>query len=340
MRFFILTIFICILSLPLSAQNEDVKQMHASAKNYMLKGDFDNAVLLLSRALEKEKNNLELYKDLILSYYMKRDYTRAVENVKNVIEREDADETTYQIAGMVYRAIEEAKEFEKVYKKALRKFPKSGPLLSEYGEYLWARKDYSAIKFWEEGIKVDPSYSGNYYNAARYYFFTKDKVWSLLYGEIFVNMETTGERCAAMKEMLYKGYKEKLFSETDLLKSEESNKNPFARRFLEIMNRYSSMVNKGINTDVLIMIRTRFILDWFADKNNVNKFPFRLFDYLKQLISEGMFEAYNRWLFGPAEDLAAYDKWIKSHQQEYNKFIGFQKNRVFRMPAGQYYQKN
>ena len=84
------------------------------------------------------------------------------------------------------------------------------------------------------------------------------------------------------------------------------------------------------------MIRTRFILDWY--EKNAAKFPFRLFDYQQQLIREGMFDAYNQWLFGATENLAAYDNWTKTHAEEYNGFNAFQKSRVFKMPVGQHYQ--
>jgi hypothetical protein len=55
-------------------------------------------------------------------------------------------------------------------------------------------------------------------------------------------------------------------------------------------------------------------------------------------MQEGMFDAYNHWLFGAVENLAAYDNWTKTHAEEYNAFNTFQRNRVFRIPAGQYYQ--
>jgi hypothetical protein len=84
------------------------------------------------------------------------------------------------------------------------------------------------------------------------------------------------------------------------------------------------------------MIRTRFILDWF--QNHASKYPFRLFDYHQQLIREGMFEAYNQWLFGTVENLPAYDNWTKTHAEAYTKFTNFQRGRIFKMPAGQYYQ--
>lgn len=323
-------------SVSFSQPVDEIKTQHENAKAFMRTGDFDNAIVILVRALNRDKDNLEMQKDLVMAYYLKRDYSRALEGVESLVDRKDADVVCFQLAGNVYKALEQPKECEKVYKKGLKKFPKSGPLYSEYGELLWAKKDYSAIEQWKKGIQADPSYSGNYYNAALYYFFTKDKVWSLLYGEIFVNMESLSERGAAMKQLLLQGYKEKLFADADLMKGEEKNRSEFARAFLDCMNKQSSLAGKGITIETLTMIRSRFILEWF--NGNAAKFPFRLFDYQQQLLKEGMFEAYNQWLFGPVENLAAYDAWTKTHAEQFASFDNFQKNRIFKMPVGQYYQ--
>jgi tetratricopeptide (TPR) repeat protein len=319
------------------AQPEDVKTLHENAKTFMRSGEFDNAIVVLVRALDKDKNNLDLQKDLVLCYYSKRDFAKALDGAKALLDRDDADVVVYQIAGDVYKALEQPKDCERVYKKGLKKFPKSGPLYSEYGELLWAMKDYSAIDQWEKGIQIDPAYAGNYYNASMYYFYTKDKVWSLLYGEIFVNMESLTDRATAIKQLLLKGYKEKLFAEVDPMKGEEKNKSEFAKAILQGMSKQSSLANKGITIESLTMILSRFILDWYAG-TNATKFPFKLFDFQRQLLEEGMFDAYNQWLFGPVEDLAAYDSWTKTHADQYTAFNNFQKTRVFKMPTGQYYQ--
>ena len=331
--FFFLAIAVSFSSF---AQTEDSKTLQATARSFMQQGDFNNAIIVLTRALQQDKNNVELQKDLINSYYYKRDYDKALEGVKTIIDRSDADVMTYQIAGNVYKALEQVKDCEKVYKAGLRKFPKSGALYSEYGELLWSKKDFSAIDLWEKGIQEDPAYSGNYYNAALYYYYTKDKVWSLLYGEIFVNMESLTERAAAMKQLLLDSYKLKLFTEPDLLKDLDKVKSGFSKAYLQSMNKEAALGNRGVTTETLTMIRTRFILEWF-DKY-AEKFPFRLFDYQRQLIQEGMFDAYNQWLFGSVENLAGYDNWNKTHSQEYTSFTAFQKTRVFKMPPGQYYQ--
>ena len=146
MKFLSSLILTCSLFLIQPAHSqEDVKTLHETAKTFMRSGDFDNAILVLKRALQKDNDNLELQKDLVMSYYLKRDFKEALPGVKALVERDDADVVTFQIAGNVYKELEEVKECDKMYKKALKKFPNSGPLRSEYGELLWAQKDFSAI---------------------------------------------------------------------------------------------------------------------------------------------------------------------------------------------------
>ena len=318
------------------AQSEDPVALHQTARSFMMQSDWNNAILVLNRIVQLDKNNLDYQKDLIQCFYYKRDYEKAIDGIKSIINRDDADVMTFQLAGNIYKAIEDPKECENIYKQGLKKFPKSGPLHSEYGELLWAKNDYTAINLWEKGIELDPGFSGNYYNAALFYFYTKEKVWGLIYAEIFINMESLSQRGAAMKELLLKSYKEKLFAQPDLMKGEENNKSAFAKAFLESMNKQSILISKGVTTSSLTMARARFILDWY--ENSAAKFPHRLFDYLQQLLREGMFDAYNQWLFGTVENLSAYDSWTKAHTEEYNGFTAFQKSRIFKVPPGQYYQ--
>jgi tetratricopeptide (TPR) repeat protein len=331
--FFSLIVLICTA---ISLQAQELSQQE-TARNFMKGGDWDNAILVLNRALQSDPKNLELQKDLVFSYYYKRDYAHALDAVKDALDHDDVDAAVYQLAGNVYKALEQPKDAEKLYKRALKKFPNSGALYSEYGELLWAVKDYSAIELWERGIRQDPSFAGNYYNAALFYYYTKDKVWSLLYGEIFVNMENLTERAVNMKKLLLDGYKQKLFADADLMAGTDKNTPEFTKAFLQTAGKQASLVNRGITTEILTMVRTRFILDWFATYGA--RYPFKLFDYQQQLLKEGMFEAYNQWLFGTVESLPAYDNWIKTHAEAHTAFTNFQKNRVFKIPPGQYYGK-
>jgi tetratricopeptide (TPR) repeat protein len=315
-------------------QNADTLQQ--TGRDYMRKGDWGNAIMVFNRALQQKPNDLSLLNDIAYTYFLQRDFAKALETIKPVVESDGADVQSFQIAGTVYRAIEALKEGTKVYTKGLKKFPNSGVLYSEYGELLWQKKDYDAITQWEKGISVDPNYAGNYYNASRYYYFTTDKVWSLIYGEIFVNLESYTIRTAEIKNILYDGYK-KLFADPDLLKNYNSKKkNEFEKAFLTSMNSQSPLAAAGIDPAKLIAIRTGFIKNWL--ETYAAKFPFRLFGYHKQLLEANMYEAYNQWIFGSAINAEQYQTWIKNNPEAYNAFNDFQRGRVFKLPKGQYYQ--
>lgn len=317
-----------------SQQNADTLQQ--TGRDYMRKGDWGNAILVFNRALQQKPNDISLLNDIAYTYFLQRDFVGALETIKPVVAGKEANVQSFQIAGTVYRALEELKEGAKIYNNGLKKFPNSGVLYSEYGELLWQKKDYAAITQWEKGISLDPNYPGNYYNASRFYYFTTDKVWSLIYGETFINLESYTIRTAEIKNILYDGYK-KLFSGSDLLKNYDSKKkNEFEKAFLVSMNSQTQLAATGINPQALMSIRKGFIKNWF--ETNAARFPFRLFDYHKQLLEANMYEAYNQWIFGAAIHPDDYQTWIKNNPEAYNKFNDFQRGRVFKLPNGQYYQ--
>ena len=72
-------LFILFIAASAAFSQDDPKTMHETAKTFMRSGDFDNAVIVLTRALQQDKKNLEMQKDLLMSYYLKRDYVRARE---------------------------------------------------------------------------------------------------------------------------------------------------------------------------------------------------------------------------------------------------------------------
>ena len=325
----------CLLCFCSTAMAQNAAQLHETARAFMRQGDYANAVLVLNRAVLTDPNNIEIAKDLGLNYYFSKDYNRALAVYKPLLEREDADDQCFQVTGDIYLALDQPKECDKVYKKGLKKFPESGPLYNQSGELMWAQKDYSAIKQWEKGIEKDPGFSRNYYNASRYYYFTPDKIWSILYGEIFLIMEPLSADAPEIKNILLEGYK-KLFAEADLEKN-LTDKNPFVQAFFHTMNKQTNLAASGIDAESLTMIRTRFILDWFNDYGN--HFPYRLFEHQRQLLQEGIFDAYDHWIFTAAQNLPLYQNWTETHAFEYKELMRFQNGRSFKIPLGQYYHK-
>lgn len=317
-----------------SVAQEDVAGLQASARKFLQESDYANAVLVLNKALSIEPGNADVQNDLFFTYYLARNYAKAMELGKQLVAQPKPDIRSFQLLGLTYRAIEETKEAEKLYKRGIGLFPTSGVLYNEYGEYLWSKEKFEpAAEQWEKGIAADPNYSGNYYNAAKHYYLSQDKVWALLYGEIFVNLESYSRRTPEIKELLLNAYK-KYFTNANGLQSPNA-KNGFETSFAAGLNKQSESVSSGITPASLTKMRTRFILEWF--KQEPVKYPYRLFDYHRQLLQEGYFEAYNQWLFA-AQDLPAFQQWTQSHSQSYEAFTNFQRGRVFKLPVNQQYR--
>jgi Tfp pilus assembly protein PilF len=316
------------------AQQEDTQALDQTAKAFIRQGDYNNAVLVLNNALKKDPKDLECLKDLAFTYYLDRNFEKALTVAKPIVERPDADVQSFQILGMVYKATESGKECEKMYREGLKRFPRSGVLNNEYGEVLGTSNGVEAIKYWERGIQADPNYSSNYYNASKYYYTKNNKIWCVLYSEIFVNLESYSQRTLEMKDVLMEEYK-KIFADADLFKN-QGTRNAFESAFIAELGLHASTVISGVDAESLTMLRSEFILSWFG--NPTIAFPYRLFDYHRQLLKEGLFNAYNQWLFGAAQDQSKFQAWCNSHTDEYSRFTKFQGGRIFKLPEGQYYQ--
>jgi len=344
MKKYLLVFFVFTASFCFAQSEQNADTLHATAKSFMQQGDYENAILVLTKALQLQPNDLQISKDLLFTYYLKRDFAKAMETGKPLVARSDADVQSFQMLGLAYRAIAEDDEAEKLYKNGLSKFPDEGVLYSEYGDLLSAKKADLAVKLWEKGVDTDPNYSGNYYFLAKQYAINGNTVWSILYAEMFLNMESFTARSTEMKNMLLGQYKKFFISgfiapkPTDRKKIDKKADKKyvqFTTAVGETLNKQQSQASAGITPETLTVIRTRFILDWYNTYGNT--FPFRLFDHQRQLLQEGMFEAYNHWLFGPAANIKLYQTWQQYHQQELNAFLTFIRSKVFKVPEGQKY---
>ncbi len=317
------------------AQDTDVTTLHETARSLMRQGDFENALQVLSKALQQQPNDIDLLKDQAFVLYLKRDFAGSIDSCKKILARPDADVQTYQILGLSYKAIAEYKESDKMYKEALKRFPKSAVLYGEYGELLSGNKNEDvAIKQWEKGIEADPNYSSNYYYAAKYYAQKGNVLWGLLYAEIFVNIESLSKRTTEIKDILYGGY-QKLFSAPQSLSKAKQTGTPFEKTVATNFLKLSNLMDSVVTPESLTQLRTRFILKWFNGSSR--QYPFRLFEHWRTMLQEGYFDAYNQWLVGASADTQKYQQWTQNHADEVNAFQQFQHNVLFKIPADQYY---
>jgi tetratricopeptide (TPR) repeat protein len=324
---------------------QDAKELYNTASGFIRSGDYSNAILVLNQALQLEPDNFEFKKQLGFTFYLKGDLNKAKSVIEPLLSSKEADVQVFQIGGNIYVGREEWKTAQRMYERAIRKFPNSGELYNDNGTLLMNFKMYDgALRSWIKGIEQDPGFPGNYYNAVKTYDFSNNPLWCILYGETFMNMESFTTRTAEVRNILLESYK-KLFNDPSIFESmvpDDEKKSrrskggsDFVQAFKTSMGKQISVVTSGIDPDVLIMVRTRFLLDWFNFYGT--KYPYALFDFQRTLLREGMFESYNQWLFGPAANQANYKAWVGLHKDDYNAFLKFQRNHPLKPRPDEYY---
>lgn len=336
MKHFLVLFFLIAAYGTISAQQSGTaKQLQESAKSLLQQGQFDKAVQVLEIARQQEPGNIEILKDVVFANYLKRDFAKAIEIGKIVTEMPEADQQAFQVLGLAYKAIASFKDAVRLYKSALKKFPNSGLIYNEYAELLAMDKSLDeAITQWEKGIELDPNYSGNYYNAAMYYIRYKNSLRAVLYAEQFLNLESYSARTAEIKKQLPEIYKNLLSPAVTAQLMKAGTTTGFEKSVLEsLVKAAAGAQDMGVTS--IMGIRTRFITDWAQDKQK--KYPFQLFDNEQYLVTQGLFEAYNYWLFSAVIGEDTYKTWLAAHAKEGDAFKNLQQNKVFKIPAGQYY---
>jgi tetratricopeptide (TPR) repeat protein len=343
-------LFAALLFSSVIASGQDSKELYNTATGFIRGGDYANAILVLNQALQMEPDNVEFRKQLGFAYFLQGDMSKAKNAIEPLLNKKEADAQLYQIAGNIYQARQEFKTAQKLYEKGLKKFPESGELYNDNGQLLMFLKVYEGgMGSWLKGIEKDPNFPGNYYNAARAYSYTKNVLWIIIYGEIFVNLESYTDRTAEIRNLLIDAYK-KLYNDPSILskavedqqQGDKKSKHPsaaeFQKNYLAAMGKQVGVVMAGIDPETLIMLRTRFLLDWYNFSGV--KYPYALFDFQRTMLKEGMFEAYNQWVFGPVANQAAFKAWTTLHKTDYDSFLQFQRNHPLKMRPDEYYNDN
>jgi tetratricopeptide (TPR) repeat protein len=343
-----IVLFTAILSSSIiSVSAQDAKELYNTAQGFIRSADYSNAILVLNQALQMEPDNIEYKKQLGFAYYLQGDLNKAKNTIEPLLNKKEADEQTFQIAGNIYQSRQEWKTAQKLYEKALRKFPESGELYNDNGQLLMFLKIYDGgMGSYLKGIERAPNYSGNYYNAIRAYSYMNNPVWVIIYGEVFINLESYTARTAEVRTMLLDAYKalyndpaalNKALGDDDSKKSKKKAAD-FVASYKASMAKQITVVMSGIDPETLIMLRTRFLLDWYHFAGL--QYPYALFDYQRKLLKEGMFEAYNQWLFGPVANQHAFKGWTTMHKSEYDTFLQYQRDHPLKLRADEYYNDN
>lgn len=274
-------------------------------------------------------------------YYFLTNFNKAEFLLKEIINHKDVDDRLYQILGNTYCMQNDYDKGYKTYEDGLKKFPYSGRLYLEKGVFMKNKDKYrQALEFFEKGIEVDPNFPSNYFWAANIFLHSDLRIFGLLYGEIFMNLERNTERTLIMSEMLYETYVEEFEKDSDFEKMvtfggkklytsddpEESKRLYFKAEFDFLMNEALIGI-KDFDINTISKIRTKFLAKYF-EKGDDKVYRIPLFEYQKIIKDAGHLEAYNHWILmkGDQQD---FREWYGSNKNKFDLFdIWFRENKV------------
>lgn len=333
----VLVLFLSISHLMFGQSNKDKAMEKANkAIGLMDKGKNDESIVLLNEALKLDPENKYVYSyEIAYAYYSKKDYKQSIKMLKSLKNEKEIPDQYFQLLGNAYDVDGDSKQALKTYDKGLKKFPNSGKLFLEKGNVYWAKEDYNkAITFYEMGIEKDPSFSSNYYRAAILWNSTSERIWGVMYGEIFMNLERNSKRTIEMSKRLYEAYEKSIHIDSDTSGGVSFTRNvitinPNSKNVIPFSMMYELTMTVGLPLkafskdkkgfiEMVSDVRTTFINNWFDKKSNID-YPNVLFDYHKKLIDKGYFEAYNYWLLmkGNEDETEA---WIDKNKTKWDEF--------------------
>ncbi|MFM6947001.1 MAG: tetratricopeptide repeat protein [Flavobacteriales bacterium] len=323
MKILFSTLFI-LLSLFSYAQNPAAEQI-GNAIKLMDEGHFSESRAILEEVLLDDSTNYDAWYEYAYSFYIQKDYAKAVEIMRKQTTHPEVTDQLWQIIGNSLDYSGDPDGALAAYAEGLQKFPHSGRLYVETGNiYLNQNNIEKAIQSYEKGIEMAPEFSSNYFRLAKLFCGTEDEIWGVLYGEIFMNLERNSQRTREMSALLYQTYLKALFFDKGkIIISFSQDMAPFTMAFEKNIGLAASKYlidQKKVanNIETFVAVRRYFLSQWFTDEQ-AKAYPVALFDFWQQIDDLGFTEPYLYWIFNQAPS-NQFEKWHKTHEQDFTFF--------------------
>jgi hypothetical protein len=298
--------------------NEAIKEMDA--------GNFSQSRVILEGVLKQDSTNYDAWYEYAYSYYMQKDYAKAVQIMQTQTDHAEATDQLWQMIGNSQDIMGNSEDALATYAKGMERFPHSGRLYVESGNIFLIKGEIEkAIPYYEKGIQMAPEFPSNYYRLARIFCNSENEIWGLIYGEIFINLERNTQRTREMSAILYQTYQNIfLFGKDGVGTSFAKDMTPFTMEFEATMATAAAqyqLSNKkpSINVASLLSIRKEFLKIWMQSES-AKQYPVILFDFWQGIDDMNFFECYHYWAFSQAPN-DQFEKWRKANETNFGYFV-------------------
>jgi tetratricopeptide (TPR) repeat protein len=181
-----------------------VKQYVGRAIDYMDRNLIDDAIKQWDLALIQRPDYVPYRYERALCHVMAKRYEQAIDSLLLIYQDPALFDRGYQLLGNCYDYRGDSTKALTIYHEGLKAFPRSGRLYYEIGSSAFiAGETDKALALWVRGTRVEPRFATNYYWICKGLARTPNKIWSVLYGELFLNLEPSSDRSKEISELLY-----------------------------------------------------------------------------------------------------------------------------------------
>lgn len=316
-------------------------------------GRYESAITRLEQSIKLDPENFRYPLDLAYIHYANNNYPEALSLGNKVLSMKNISDQCFQFVGNIHEKNGNPEKARKVYQQGMMQFPQSGLLHHELGHVMDQKfqDPGKAIELWENGIKLDPAYAQNYYRAAKYYARSPEKVWALIYGEAFMNLERKTPKTLETSKLVYNIMKEGVklsplgqdrfkLSPLAMLYNDSSEIDtpnlPFQSLFdlcmHEAVSQYMDKTKKPeIDLALIADVRLQFIRIWY-ESGFEKHYPNPLFQWEKSLENQEYLEPYVHWILVNG-DPEAFGKWFKKNKNGYQDFLAWFKDNPMEIQA-------
>lgn len=303
------------------------------ANQYFEKKQYEKAITEYQKALKKDDSNAEWQYNLAMSYYRTKQYPKAIPLLEELIKEKDNKVKYYRLLANSFDLNNQYQQAVSTLQQGILKYSHSGELYLDWGVIEMLReKPGVALAQWEKGIEASPSFADNYYWLSKTYNDTNEKIWSVVYGELFVNIERGTKRADEISEILYNTYYQLIEDSSTLtkgsIKLEREQENPFVRinhRLYQVMHRNGLMnfdrakiLTGDYELKAIALIRQDFLQMWLQGFGLA--YPNTLYKRHRAMYDLGFYEAYNYWLFSKIKPVE-FLNWKEANEIKYGSFI-------------------
>ena len=318
---------VCIFTILFAISQNEIQAQENSAweREFFLndarakinKKEYELAISILGELEFFHPDDAEIILEKSISYFQLQRFEEACFTLKPLIQTGKGKAIHYQLYGNSLDALGNSVAADSAYINGLLKFPDAGELYMELGITALSNGDSArACGWWERGMEMAPAFASNYYWAALTYSQGQFMIRSLLYGEIFLNLESHSDRTEEISDSLFSWYARPL----PALQGEQISL--FESEFQRAWN-FESPGKENLSISMLHKARMLALINWVKTNPNWHH-PF--WDRMEKLQSVGLFDAYDHWLFANARSGEAID-WRNKYPDLYAGFgYWFMKN--------------